>query len=267
MDCGIDTRMHSFFYTVGVATTATIFYYFWNNHYPVTTDRLITDAGWAYCGLETRFTRMGQQISKVLSPFISLVSPGRLPEKEIKLYNVNNEMVKELSLLDFEELKKDLDFKYSYGVFSIKNEDNHSMTRLFFSNEVPDLKELKFSSATLLSAVLKEEGKDDIDLNVASHKVRSFLVKDNALFTKEFMYNAFDIILAEDYTIEVIDSSVNQHIVKKDGMLRVNEDNLELVNPCDSRDSSFEEIESKKRVPFLFGWIGKENEPTSKKND
>ncbi len=42
------------------------------------------------------------------------------------------------------------------------------------------------------------------------------------------MYNAFDIILAEDYTIEVIDSSVNQHIVKKDGMLRVNEDTWSL---------------------------------------
>lgn len=259
MDCGIDTRLHSFFYTVGVATTATIFYYFWNNHYSVTTNRLITDAGWAYCGLETRFTRMGQKVSKVLSPFISLISSGHVPEKEIKLYNVNNELVKDMSLLEFEELKKDLDFEYSYGVFSIKNEDDHSMTRMFFSHEVPDLKELQFSSATLLSAVLKENGKDDIDLNVALPLVRSFLVKGNELFSKEFMYNAFNIILAEDYAIEVIDSSVTQHIVNKGGILRVNKDNLELVNPCDSRDSSFEEVESKKRGSFLFGWIGKDD--------
>ena len=69
------------------------------------------------------------------------------------------------------------------------------------------------------------------------------------------MYNAFDIILAEDYTIEVIDNSVTQHIVKKDGVLRVNEDNLELVNPCDSRDSSFEEVESKTGSFFLDGLV------------
>lgn len=267
MDCGIDTHTHSFFYTVGVTTTATIFYYFWKNHYQVTTDCLITDVGWAYCGLEARLNRLGQKLSSALSPFISLVSPGKVPEKEIKFYNVNNEMVKDMSLLEFEELKKDLDFEYIYGLFSIKNEDNRGMTRLFFSHEVPNLNEVKFSSTTLLSAVLKEEGKDDIDLNVVSPHARSFLVEGNELFTKEFMHYAFDITLPEDYTIEIIDSSVTQYIVEKGGVLRVNEDNLELVNLSDSRDSSFVEVESKKGGSFLFGWIGKENEITSKKDD
>ena len=252
MDCGMDTRIHSFFYTVGVATTATIFYYFWNNHYPVTTERLITDAGWAYCGFEARLTRMGQKLSSALSPFISLISPGEVPDKEIKFYNADNEMVKAMGLLEFEELKEDLDFEYSYGVFSIKNEDNLGMTRLFFSDEVPDLHEVKFSSATLLSAVLKEEGKEDIDLNVATPEARSFLVEGNELFTKEFMHHAFDITLPEDYAIEIIDSNVTQQIVKKGGVLRVKDGSLELVNPSDSRDSSFEEVESKRRIVFIW---------------
>lgn len=255
----MNTHTHSFFYTVGVTTTATIFYYFWNNHYPVTADRLITDAGWGYCSLEARLTRLGQKLSIALSPFISLVSQGKVPEKEIKFYNMNNEMVKALSLLEFEELKKDLGFEYIYGVFSIKNEDNRGMTRLFFSHEVPNFNEVKFSSATLLSAVLKQEGKDDIDLNVVSPHARSFLVEGNDLFTKEFMHYAFDITLPEDYTIEIIDSSVTQYIVEKGGVLRVNVGNLELVNPPDSRDSSFEEVELKKKESFLFGWIGKDN--------
>lgn len=262
----MDTRMHSFFYTVGVATTSALFYYFWNNNYPVTSDRLITDACWAYCGLEARFTRLGKKLSSALYPFISLVSPGEVPEKEIKFYNVKNDVVKDMSLLEFEELRKDLDFEYNYGVFSIKNEENHGMTRLFFTHEVPNLNGVKFSSATLLSAVLKEKGKDDVNLDVTSPRVRSFLVEDNELFTKEFMHHAFDMVLPEDYTIESIDSSVTQQIVKKGGVLRVRSSVLELVNPS---DSSFEELDPKNKGSFLFGWIGgeKTSSLSTKKDD
>tara|TARA_A100001011_G_scaffold381752_1_gene450681 strand:+ start:892 stop:1695 length:804 start_codon:yes stop_codon:yes gene_type:complete len=266
MECPINTRMHSFFYTIGVTTTASICYYIWNNHYPVTASRLFTDAGWAYCGLEVRVTRLRQKLSDALSPLIALVAPGEIPEQEIKFYNADNEVVKSMGLLEFRELSENWDFEYSYGVYSIKNEENHSMTRLFLTHVDANLDEIKFSSASLLSAVLKEEGKDDLDLNVLSPGFRSSLVVGNELFTEEFMRHTFDMSLPEEYTIETIDSSVTQNVVKKNGVVRVRADNLEFVNPTDSRESSFEEVEPRKKNSFLFEWIGTENEISSKKN-
>ena len=67
--------------------------------------------------------------------------------------------------------------------------------------------------------------------------------------------------------VSCIDSSVTQQIVKKGGVLRVKDGSLELVNPSASRDSSFEEVESKKKGSFLFGWIGGDDDLTSKKDD
>lgn len=269
MECPIDTRMHSFFYTIGVATTASIFYYIWNNHYPVTASRLITDAGWAYCGLEARVTRLGQKLSCAISPFISLISPGEVPDKEIKFYNANKDVIREMGLLEFRQLDENWDVDYHYGVYSIKNDDDQRMTRIFMTHTGIDLDDVKFSSASLLSAVLKEEGKDVIDLNVSSpaSRFRSALVVGNELFTEEFMRHVFDMSLPDEYTIEVIDSNVNQHKIEKGGLMRVEADSFDLYNPTTSRDSSFEEVEVKKSTSFLFGWMSGETDPQSKKDD
>jgi hypothetical protein len=257
--------MHSFFYTVVVATTASIFYYIWNNHCPISINRLMTDAVWAYCGLEARVTRLGQKLSNALSPFISLISPGEVPDKEIKFYNTNKDIIREMGLLEFRQLDEKWDVEYCYGIYSIKNDNDRSMTRLFMTHTGIDLDDLKFSSASILSAVLKEEGRDDVNLNVSSPGFRSTLVVGNELFTQEFMRHIFDMSLPDEYTIEVIDSNVNQYKIEKGGLMRVEVDNIDLCNPT-SRNS-FEEIEPKKRTSFLFGWTSGETDPQSKKDD
>lgn len=240
MECSIETRMHSFLYTFGVSTTATIFYYIWNNHCPIRINRLMTDAGWVYCGLEARVTRLGQKLSNALSPFISLISPREVPDKEIKFYNTNKDIIREMGLPEFRQLDENWDVEYCYGVYSIKNDNDRSMTRLFMTHTGIVLDDLKFSSVSLLSAVLKEEGKDDVELNVSSPGFRSALVVGNELFTEEFIRHIFDMSLPDEYTIEVIDSNVNQYKIEKGGLMRVEMDNINLCNPTTSRNSSFE---------------------------
>jgi hypothetical protein len=265
MECPIERLTHSFFYTVGVATTASILYYIWTDHYADTARRLKTDAGWIYCRLETRVTRLGQKLSNAISPVIRLVSPGEVPDKEIKFYNTNKDVVKEMGILEFRQLDEELNVEYCYGVYSIKNDDDQDMTRLFMTHTDVDLDDVKLSSASLLSAVLKEEGKDDVDMNVSLPSFRSALVVGNELFTEEFMRHVFDMSLPDKYTIEVIDSNVNQHKIEKYGFMRVEVDKIDLYNPT-SRDSSFEEVEVIKTPSFLFGWMNGETDQKSKKD-
>ena len=265
MDCGMDTRMHSFFYTVGVATTATIFYYFWNNHYPVTTDRLITDAGWAYCGFETRVARFSEKLSTLLLPVTSLFSTGPTPGKEITFYK-DDEIVREMGLLEFRSLDEDWDLDYDYGVYSIENDDGRRMTRLFYIHTV-DLDNVQFSDTSLLSAVLKSEGNEDVNLDVTSDDFKSTLVVGNQLFTKEYMKYIFDIDLPESYKIDLIDNSVNQNTVTTGGLVRLEQDKVDICNPSVSRESSFEEVENKKRGSFLFGWMNSEENNADTKKD
>ena len=264
MECGIDTRVHSFFYTIGVATTATIFYYFWNNHYPVTSDRLMTDAGWAYCGLEARASRLAQKLSLLLTPITSIFLPGPVPNKEITFYK-NEDAVKEMGLLDFRNLDDTWDLDYDYGVFTIKNDDNMSMTRLFSTHNGTNLDDVRFSKASLLSAVLKCEGKEDVNLDVTSDDFKSTLVVGNQLFTKDYMSYVFDIDLPESYTIDLIDSSVNQNTIITNGYVSMLEDKIQICNPSTNREDSFEEVEGKSRPSFLFGWLN--NDAETKKDD
>ena len=266
MDCGMDTRIHSFFYTIGVATTATIFYYFWNNHYPITADRFITDAGWAYCGFEARASRLAQKISIFLTPLTSILSPGPIPNKEIVFYK-NDNSVKVMGLLDFRNLDENWEVEYDYGVYTLQNDEGMSMTRLFTMHTGTDLDNVRFSNASLLSAVLKSEDKEDVNLDVTSDNFKATLVVGNELFTKEYMKYVFDIDLPESYTIDLIDNSINQSTLVTGGLIRIEENKLDICNPTVSRESSFEEVENKKRTSFLFGWMNGESEPQSKKDD
>jgi hypothetical protein len=266
MECPIERLTHSFFYTVGVATTASILYYIWSDNYADTASRLMTDAGWIYCRLETKVTRLGQKLSNAISPVIRLVSPAEVPNKNIKFYNTNKDVVKEMGLIEFRQLDENWNVEYCYGVYSIKNDDDQSMTRLFNTHTGIDLDDMKFSSAYLLSAVLKEEGKDDVDLIVSSPSFRSAFVVGNELFTEEFMRHVFDMSLPNKYTIEVIDNNVNQHKIEKYGFMRVEVDNLDIYNHT-SRDSSFEEVEVNKNPSLLFGWMSKKTYLQSKKHD
>lgn len=266
MDCDINTKMHSLFYTIGVTTTATIFYYLWNNHYPVTSDRLITDAGWAYCGLEVRASRLAQKLSIFLTPLTSIFSPGPIPRKEVIFYK-NGNSVKEMGILDFRNLDENWEADYDYGVYTIQNEEGISMTRVFTNHTGTDLDNTRFSNASILSAVVKSEGNEDISLDVTSDNFKSTLVVGNELFTKEYMKYVFDIELPESYTIELIDNSVNQSTIVKGGLVSIEEDKLDICNPTASRESSFEEVETKKASSFLFGWMNGENDSHSKKDN
>lgn len=262
----MDTRLHSFFYTIGVATTASIFYYFWNNHYPGSAERLIADAGWAYCGIEARFAYYARKLSHVMSPFTGMLSPAPVPNKEVTFYK-GGSVVKEMGLLEFRQLDETWDVEYDYGVYSIENDAGKKMTRIFSVHTGIDLDDLKFSDASLLSAVLKQDGVDDVDLDVTTVDFRSSLLVGSELFTREFMQQVYNISLPDKYTIDVIDSNVTQQTVEAGGLIRVEADKLVVSNTTSSRDSSFEEVEPKKRRSFLFGWMGGDADPQSKKDD
>ena len=81
------------------------------------------------------------------------------------------------------------------------------------------------------------------------------------------MKYVFDIELPESYTIELIDNSVNQSTIVKGGLVSIEEDKLDICNPTASRESSFEEVETKKASSFLFGWMNGENDSHSKKDN
>lgn len=259
MDCITDTPAHSLFYSIGLASTATILYYLCINYTPLTVDDFLADAAWAYCGMEIRATRFKKQLFTLLEPVTSIITPGPVPNKEIRFYK-DGEVVKEMGLLEFRKLDDEWDVDYDYGIYKIQNDENMGMSRIFKAHTDIDLDNIKFSNVSLLSAVMKCNGQDKRDLDVTSDIFKSTLIVGNKLFAKEYMKYIFDMDLPESYSIDIIDSNINQHTITEGGIMHMTEDNVEIINPSKVSET----VEQKRRPSFLFGWM---NETSETKKD
>uniref|UniRef100_A0A6C0CQD2 Uncharacterized protein n=1 Tax=viral metagenome TaxID=1070528 RepID=A0A6C0CQD2_9ZZZZ len=253
----MNQSLHEFFYTVGVATTTGIAYYIWNNFYPITLNRLITDTAWWAVRCQTRATMMYERVENILYPWVTVV----LPEKErpdVRFY-LNGVEVSSMSYLEALKYEED-DFSEEYNkvTYEIYDDNNKSDKLVMIRDSVNDImdKGLKKSNVHFISVSLKREGKDDVDIDMSS-KGNIYMI-GNELFSESFLgWILPDIDLSEDYTISTIDDNVNMVSFSKNQYIVLNENGYD-VKTLESKEND-EDTEAKKEMEKnnsgLFSWF------------
>lgn len=243
-----DDTVHNFFYSVGFLTTTGLALYFWNNVYPITVSKLVTDVAWQTAKAGVKCYKIYKNIKSVIMPYYETISTpqeekpifiyynGKLVEnctlEQAKEYLGDNGTDNESNDESNDESNKSEKVKYDFISVVHKNTEAKNDIQFFTSIDDIDTPTVK-SDVHYIGATLKRENKDDLEITLFDDVNVNII--GNALFTPKYLQwcgidlkknsdNTF-----ENYSVSVIDNSVNiveivhneklhQHIrVTKDG--------------------------------------------------
>ena len=287
---GGGTLPQQFFYGVGLGTCTIAFFWVYNNFYPVTTERLLTDAAFAWCKAEVYSERVFNAIGAVIAPFINLFKTYT-PEVDLFLHSEDGTVI-ETTYQEF--INKTTGKDFPYIEYYITNDNDESCCRIYRSTEAlisemsgygrqsastdeGDLQEeTGFSSSfRILSVAINynDENNNPIEKMIAMPPC-NYYITGNKLFDRDFLEKTLEIFdLPETYTITIVDNNVNTIVLqcndnqqdsillKKDGFEklthRTNDDRFNM-DDCEDADSTEEDCYNSNRG--FFGWFTSSND-------
>lgn len=230
--------VHDFFFTVGVGTTAGIGYYYWNNVYPITLERFITDMAWWGLRMQTQTNIYWNDLCKSLNPFIRMFFAE--PERnDVRFYKSGVEIC---SMPYLEALKYNEEIHGNYDKVSYEIEDDDGNLYLILRDNVDDItdRDIKKSNSQFINVTLKREGKEDIDVDMKSRG--NIYMVGNELFTREFFeWLCPNIELSDNYVVSTIDNNVNIVEFTSEQYLLLNNNGYEIKKVIDEEPKSEEE--------------------------
>ena len=221
---GGGTAPQRFFYGVGLGTCTIAFIWIYNNFYPVTTERLLTDAAFAWCKAEVYSERAFNAIGAVIAPFVNLFKTYT-PEADLFLHSEDGSIIK-TTCQDFLTYTDRNNWSFPYIEYYITNDEGDSCCRIYRSTEalVAELKSVSqsreennennglSSSFGVLSVAVKYNDEENkcVEEIIEIPKC-NYYITGNKLFDRDFLEKTLDIsYLPEIYTITIVDNNVNQ---------------------------------------------------------
>lgn len=222
----------SFFYSIGVATTAGFAYYIWNNFYPITMTRLVADSAWTFVRMKTRADMFYNKLEKFLYPWVATIVPED-ERHDVKFYK-DGLLITSMSYLNALKYEDD-DFNEEYNKVTYEVHDDGGTNLVMIRDNVDDImdKGLKKSNTRFISAFIKIPEQDDIEINLRERG--DIYMVGNELFSKSFLQWWFygkqidANLLNGDYTISTIDDNVNMCTFKKNQYIVLKENGYDVV--------------------------------------
>ena len=263
---GGGTIPQRFFYGVGLGTCTIALVWFYNNCYPVTTERLLTDAALTWCRAEVYSQRALKVIGTILAPFTNLLRSDN-PEVDLFLHSENGNII-ETTYQEF--LNKSVDLNFPYIEYYIRNDSGDSCFRIYRSSQdllAPEGNMCRSSQFSALSvAVCYEDTEKPINM-----KDCNYYIAGNVLFDRDFLEKTLEIKdLPDNYTVSIIDNSVNtitlhHNHTKNDGLM-LTEKGYSIINFNNESENIDEDVDSTEEDCIsttssgIFGWFIKPKE-------
>ena len=129
---GSGTVPQRFFYGVGLGSCTIALVWFYNNCYPVTSQRLVTDAALAWCRAEVYSQRAFNLLGVIMAPLTNLFR-SYTPEPNLFLYAEDGSVI----VTTFQEFinTDNVDQNYTYIEYKISNNEGDSCCRIYRSIE------------------------------------------------------------------------------------------------------------------------------------
>ena len=270
---GGGTTPQQFFYGVGLGSCGLALVWFYNNCYPVTNERLVTDAALAWCRAEVYSQRAFNLVSAIMAPFINLFR-SNLSEPNLFFYAEDGSVV-ETTFQDFMNINGE-DWDYNYIEYRITNDQGDSCCRIYRSTKScrkPEDSLCNSSPFKAISVALKYNDKDDKPVEkIIDMPDCNYYIAGNTLFDRDFLEKTLKITdLPEKYTISILDNNVKNIILetnenRQDSIFLTSEGyNVVKVesNEADDDDKSNKD-DCINSATGLFGWFGNNNNNKAK---
>ena len=253
----MNESVHEFFYTIGVATTASFAYYIWNNLYPISVERLIADTAWFGIKLQTKTEMTFSKIEKFLYPWFATVIPEE-ERHDVKFYK-DGRLVTSMTYLCALKYEED-DFAEDYNKVTYEVHDDKGNNLVMLRDNVNDImdKGLKKSNVNFISVSIKQDGEDDIEVDL--RKKGDIYMVGNELFSKSFfrwcLCDKYDLD-DKNYTVSTIDDNVNMVAFNKNQYIVLNENGYDVKTiECELKETESKNDESDKKLETgFFSWF------------
>ncbi len=224
-----NTTAHQFFYGVGLGTCSLAAFWFYNNCYPITTQRIVTDAALGYCRAEVYAHRLFGALGVIFAPFLALFKSN----KETPNLYLHSEDGTITRTTYNEFLNRVHNWKFPYIEYYITNDNGDCCCRIYRSSEEllsPEGDACKSSPFSVLTAFLCYDEKE-VPIELTN---TNFYLCENVIFDRDFLEKTLEMDdLPEEYTISIIDGNVNsiklEYNKKKKQCIRLTETGHEVV--------------------------------------
>ena len=263
---GGGTTPQQFFYGVGLGSCTLALVWFYNNCYPVTNKRLITDAALAWCRAEVYGQRAMNMLGLIFAPFLQVFRNDK-QEPDIFFYQENGDIIcRRFSELMHSGFAPDDYTGTNYIAYFIKNENDEGCCRIYRDLnsfcEAEWNNQCRSSNFKVISACLcTKDGKEKpLDLG----KWNYYLV-GNKLFDRDFLEKSLEISdIPDEYKISIIDGNINNIIVNHDEGLLLNANGgIVVKNNPDDHDEKEDNSESSEddcgKNVGIFSWFTANN--------
>ena len=231
-----NTTAHQFFYGVGLGTCSLAAYWFYNNCYPITTQRILADAALGYCRAEVYAQRVFGALGVIFAPFLAMFKSNK-EEPNLYLHHEDGSITRTTY---HEFLNRVHNWKFAYIEYYITNDSGDSCCRIYRSSEEllsPEGDACKSSPFSVMTVFLCYDGKE-VPIELPN---TNFYLCDNVLFDRDFLEKTLGIDdIPEEYSVSIIDGNVNsiklEHNKRKKQSIRLTENGHEIVTVCVAAD-------------------------------
>ena len=267
---GGGTMSQQFFYGVGLGSCTLVLVWFYNNCYPVTSKRLITDAALAWCRAEVYSQRAFNLVTAVFAPFVNLFR-SNLSEPNLFFYAEDGSIVA-TTFQDFMNINGE-DWDYNYIEYRITNDQGESCCRIYRNTKScrkPEDCVCISSPFKAISVALKYKDEHDKAVEkIIDMPDCNYYIAGNTLFDRDFLEKTLKITdLPEKYTVSILDNNVENITLetsetRQDSIFLTKEGynliKVESNENNDKEDDNSDKDDCINSASGLFGWFGNNN--------